>query len=122
MNILNKITKEYPVICWWSGGVTSAVATKLSLDLFNKNNCRVIFIDTKNESDDTYIFKEQCEKWYDIKIETITGIFNSDNKLDNNFGVGYESIQDVWLRNKTLNVANGAVCSSRLKKYVRESW
>lgn len=120
--IMNKIQppKEYPVICWWSGGVTSAVATKLALDIYSKNKCHIIFIDTKNEDDDTYRFKKNCEKWYGKKIEIITGIFNDEN--EDMFGVGYESIQDVWLRNKTLNVANGAVCSSRLKKYVREGW
>jgi hypothetical protein len=66
-------------------------------------------IDTKNEDDDTYRFKEDCEKWYGKEIEIITS-----NK--------YDSIQDVWIKNKSLNVANGAVCSSELKRRVREVW
>ena len=48
------------VICWWSGGVTSAVACKLTIDTFGKDNCRVIFIDTENEHMDTYRFMEDC--------------------------------------------------------------
>jgi 3'-phosphoadenosine 5'-phosphosulfate sulfotransferase (PAPS reductase)/FAD synthetase len=99
------------VICWWSGGVTSAVACKIALDLYGKENCRVIMIDTKNEDDDTYRFLLDCEKWYGKQIEIITAI-----------GSEYESIQDVWIKHKSLNVANGAICSSKLKRAVREKW
>lgn len=99
------------IIGWWSGGITSAVACKLAIDLYGKENVRIIFIDTKNEDDDTYRFMKDCESWYDIEIETITGI-----------GKKYESIQDVWIKNKSLNVARGAICSSSLKKDVRVKW
>ena len=112
------------IICWWSGGITSAVACKLAIDMFGSNNeCRVIMIDTQNEDDDTYRFLKDCEAWYGIKIEMITAI---DNGLpDREFipiGRDYESIQDVWRKNKSLNVAMGAVCSSRLKQRVRDNW
>jgi hypothetical protein len=50
------------IICWWSGGITSAVACKISIDLFGKDNCQVIMIDTKNEHPDTYRFKKDCLK------------------------------------------------------------
>ena len=106
MDIMNS-----KIICWWSGGITSAVACNIAIELYGKENCRVIFIDTKNEDDDTYRFMKDCEKWYGIEIETITGVGNK-----------YESIQDVWIKNKSLNVASGAICSSELKKRVREVW
>ena len=100
------------IICWWRGGITSAVACKIALNLFkDKNECRVIMIDTGNEDDDTYRFKTDCEKWYGQSIEVITEI-----------GKDYESIQDVWTKNKYLNVATGAICSSQLKSRVREKW
>jgi hypothetical protein len=99
------------IICWWSGGLTSAVACKLAINIFGKKRCRIIFIDTKNEDDDTYRFKKDCEKWYGIPIETITAI-----------GEKYESIQDVWRKHLSLNVANGAICSSILKRKCREDW
>ena len=35
------------IICWWSGGVTSAVACKLAIDLYGKDQCKVIMLDTK---------------------------------------------------------------------------
>ena len=104
------------IVGWWSGGVTSAVTCYLCIKLFGRNNCRFIFIDTKNEDDDTYRFKADCNKWYGEgwqwkDIETITDIGNK-----------YESIQDVWMKHKSLNVAHGAICSSELKRRVREKW
>ena len=99
------------IICWWSGGVTSAVACKVAIDLYGIENCRVIMIDTKNEDVDSYRFLKDCEKWYGTTIERITGI-----------GDKYKTIQDVWRKNKSLNVASGAICSSELKRRVREDW
>ena len=99
------------IICWWSGGITSAVACKIALDVFGKDNCQVIMIDTFNEDDDTYRFKNDCEKWYGKPIKIITEI-----------GKDYESIHDVWIKNKSLNVATGAICSTKLKRLVREKW
>lgn len=97
------------IICWWSGGVTSAIACRIAIDIYGIDRCRFIMIDTKNEHDDTYRFKLDCEKWYNKKIEAIS----SDK---------YNSIQEVWIKHKSLNVAKGAVCSSELKRVVREDW
>jgi hypothetical protein len=99
------------IICWWSGGITSAVACKMAIDLFDKDKCRSIFIDTGNEDYDTYRFKDDCEKWFGIPIETITGL-----------GDKFPTIQSVWRHYKSLNVANGAICSSTLKRDVRLKW
>ena len=68
-------------------------------------------IDTHNEHPDTYRFKDECENWYGIPIETITAI-----------GEKYNSIQDVWRGHVSLNVATGAICSTELKRRVREKW
>lgn len=99
------------VICWWSGGVTSAVACKLALDLFGTTNCEVVFIDTGNEDDDTYRFRKDCEKWYGVHIGSITGL-----------GEKFNTIQEVWYHYNSLNVASGAICSSELKRDVRKRW
>lgn len=99
------------IVCWWSGGITSAVACKIAIDIFGIDSCRVIMIDTKNEDEDTYRFKRDCENWYGKSIEVITEI-----------GHEYESIQDVWKKHKSLNVATGAICSTQLKRRVREKW
>lgn len=107
MIVIKHISSDNPVIAWWSGGVTSAVTCKLCIEWFGAENMRVIFIDTKNEYADTYIFKQQCEKWYGKAIETISN-------------ERYESIEDVWYQNVSLNVATGAKCSSELKRVPRE--
>ena len=99
------------IICWWSGGVTSAVACKLAIDLYGLDKCRIIFIDTGNEDEDTYRFKNDCERWYLKEIEIITGL-----------GDKFKTIQSVWYHYKSLNVANGAICSSELKRDVRLKW
>jgi 3'-phosphoadenosine 5'-phosphosulfate sulfotransferase (PAPS reductase)/FAD synthetase len=98
------------VVCWWSGGITSAVACKIAIDIYGSDSCRVIMIDTKNEDKDTYRFKQDCEKWYGCPIEIITALGGDS---------GYETIQDVWRRYKSLNVATGAICSAELKRAVR---
>jgi len=99
------------VICWWSGGITSAAACKIAIRLYGRDNCRVVMIDTCNEHPDTYRFKNDCEEWYGIPIETITAI-----------GKDYDSIQHVWRKHVSLNVATGAICSTQLKRRVRERW
>lgn len=106
---INKISKNNPVIAWWSGGVTSAVVCKLCIEWFGKENVRIIFIDTFNEDSDTYRFKIECEKWYGHWIETI-------------HSKEYSNIKDVWYDYKSLNVASGAICSTHLKRYVREDF
>ncbi len=99
------------IICWWSGGITSAVACRIAIDMYGLENCRIVMIDTGNEHEDTYRFKDDCAKWYGKEIEVISEI-----------GRDYESIQDVWRKYKSLNVAHGAICSTVLKRTVREKW
>lgn len=100
------IDKDNPVIAWWSGGADSAVTCRLCIDWFGKECVRVIFIDTKNEDDDCYRFKKDCEDWYGLEIESIT------NKK-------YDNIEEVWDEYSSLNVATGAICSATLKRQVR---
>lgn len=107
--MFKEIQKDNPVICWFSGGITSAVACKIAIDLFGEDVCRCIFMDTKNEDDDTYRFLKDCENWYGLPIELIT-------RTD------YENIQEVWKQYKGLNFANGAICSSVLKRDLRKQW
>lgn len=99
------------IICWWSGGVTSAVACKKAIELFGLDRCRIIMIDTRNEDGDTYRFKNNCEVWYEKEIESISAIPEK-----------YSAIWDVWRKHKSLNTANGAICSTQLKRKVREDW
>jgi len=99
---------KHPVICWFSGGVTSAVACMIAIETYGIDNCRIVFIDTKNEDSDTYRFMSDCGNLYGKQIESISMV-----------GDKYGSIQDVWRKYKGLNFANGAICSSELKRAAR---
>ncbi len=98
-----------PIISWWSGGADSAITCWLCLKWFGAKNVRVVFIDTHNEDDDTYRFKKDCEQWWGIEIETI-----SSKKWD--------TIEEVWEHYLSLNVATGAICSTELKRVVRQEF
>lgn len=106
---MSKVSADNPVIAWFSAGADSAITCWLCLQYFGKENVRVVFIDTKNEDEDSYRFKADCEKWWGVSIETI-----SSTKWD--------SIEDVWEHYLSLNVATGAICSSELKRLVRQDF
>lgn len=104
--MFKNISKEFPVIGWYSGGVTSAVACKLITDWFGKENVRLVFLDTRNEDSDTYRFMSECQDWTGVEIEYLAN-------------PNYTKIQEVWYKFKSLNVAHGAICSSELKRAMR---
>ncbi len=106
--MISDINKYNPVVAWFSGGITSAVTCYLCIQWFGVENVRVVFIDTKNEDADTYRFLKDCEEWYGLRIESITS--------------KYKRIEDVWFKFLSLNVASGAICSTELKRLVREEW
>ena len=103
------------IICWWSGGITSAVACKKAIDIYGIDRCRLIMIDTHNEHPDTYRFKDDCERWYGNNIDTIS--FKDYAKFND-----ISNISDVWRKHMSLNTATGAICSMTLKRLVREEW
>lgn len=100
------------VICWWSGGITSALACKIAIGLYGRDACRIVMIDTKNEHPDTYRFFDDCQSLYGKDIEVISAIGEGAEYK-------YSCIQDVWEDYLSLNVAHGAICSSELKRQVR---
>jgi len=107
--MLTGINSDNPVIAWWSGGADSAVTCYLCIKWFGLDNVRIVFIDTMNEDDDTYRFKTDCELWFGKPIEVIS----TDQ---------WDSIEDVWEHYLSLNVATGAICSTELKRIVRQKF
>lgn len=108
------------IICWWSGGITSAVACKLTIDLFGKDRCRVIMMDTRNEHEDTYRFRTDCSFWYGLDIEVISAL--GGGQYSKKKFKDFETIQDIWYHYESLNVATGAICSSELKRDLRKEF
>jgi hypothetical protein len=97
------------VVAWWSGGVASALACYIALQVYK--NVVIVFQDTMNEDPDTYRFLFDCEDLYSQPIERISRI-----------GKDFKHIEDVWLKYLSLNTAHGAICSTVLKREVREAY
>lgn len=95
---------EKPVIAWWSAGLTSAVACKMTLSKYD--NVRIVYIETGSAHEDNARFIADCEKWYGQKIELI--------RTDK-----YEDVSDVILTERYVNGPGGARCTTELKKEVR---
>lgn len=94
------------IICWWSGGLTSAVACKKAIE---KWDAHPVYIETGAHHPDTLRFKADCEKWYGKQIETI-----QTNKYEDHFS--------VLKQTKYVNGPAGARCTTELKRKVRERW
>jgi hypothetical protein len=106
---IKKISSQFPVFAWWSGGIASAITCYLCIKWFGVENVRIIFIDTRNEDDDTYRFLNDCQNWYGKEIEHIASL-------------KFKTIQEVWYKYRSLNTATGAICSTHLKRIVREQF
>lgn len=91
------------VIAWWSGGVTSAVATKLALKKYT--DVQIYFCETNQHHLDNLRFIKDCEKWYGQKINILTN-------------TKWMSVEKV-LEHGYINGPGGAYCTKVLKKDVR---
>ena len=93
------------IIAWFSAGITSAVATKFALSMYD--DVEIFYIDIKSQHSDNKRFIEECENWYGRKINII-----SNNK-------GYKDQFDVIQKTKYINGPMGARCTLELKKQTR---
>ncbi len=96
------------MICWFSCGAASAVATKLALIQKQQKPIRIIYIKIHEEHPDNSRFLKECEQWFDHKIET----FGNENYNS--------SIYEVFKRKRYLTGPSGAPCTKTLKKEVRQ--
>lgn len=99
-------SEDGKIIGWWSAGVTSAVACKLAIDAYGKDNVRLIYFQIDSAHPDNKRFKEQCEEWYGKEIE----VWRSEK---------YKDQFDVIRKTRYINGPAGARCTLELKKSVR---
>ena len=92
------------VLCWFSAGITSAVACKKAIEKYGKVEIYYIGIRTAHTDNDRFI--SDCEKWFGQKINTI-----SSRKYFDQF--------DVIEKTGYVNGPDGARCTKELKKEVR---
>lgn len=95
-------------IGWFSCGITSAIACKLAIDEFGKDNVRLFYIEIDSAHEDNERFISDCEKWMGIKVER-----RRCKK--------YRDQYDVIEKQKYVNSPTGAMCTLVLKKDVRRA-
>jgi hypothetical protein len=94
------------IIGWFSCGITSAIACKLALDKYSKENVKLIYIEIDSAHPDNERFISDFEKWTDTKI-----IRRRCKKYKDQF--------EVVEKAKYVNGVGGAMCTKVLKKDVR---
>lgn len=95
------------VICWFSCGDASAVATVLALRKYGQTHDVVVArIVIPSEHPDNERFSEQCSEWFGVPIIKL----QSDE---------YADTWDVWEKRKYIAGIAGAPCTGQLKKAVR---
>ena len=95
------------VVCWFSCGVTSAVAAKMALDHAPDGfDLHIVYCDTRSEHPDNRRFLDDCQEWYGHEIEIIGS-------------TKYHDIWDVFEKTRWLVGTQGARCTVELKKVPR---
>jgi hypothetical protein len=93
------------ILCWFSCGAPSAVASKICLEEFGKDRVLVVNCDTKpSEHPDNYRFFNEVQEWLGVKVVELRN----------------EKFADVDATFKTYMAGiRGAVCTTELKKIPR---
>ncbi|MFK5892875.1 MAG: phosphoadenosine phosphosulfate reductase family protein [Pseudomonadota bacterium] len=99
-----KIKADGFIVAWWSAGVTSAVACKMALEMYD--NVKLYYIKINSAHPDNERFKKDCEKWYGCDIETLQA-------------KDYKDQFEVIEKTGAINTPQGAPCTKLLKKQVR---
>ena len=79
------------IVCWFSCGAASAVATKLALKKYRGREIVIVNQDTGSEHPDNQRFLKDCEKWFGQEIQTIRSekygsiweVFKKTSKIQN---------------------------------------
>ncbi len=93
-------------LIWFSAGCPSAVASKLAIAKYGKENCDVVYCSTNSEHPDNNRFIKDVEKWLDHPIT-----IKHNGK--------YSDVDEVIEKTRYLVGVKGARCSTELKKKIR---
>ncbi len=93
------------IICWFSHGAASAVASKETL--IQHPDAEIACCDTRpSEHEDNYRFSKDCEAWFGKPI-----IFISNSK--------FKDVDEVFEKTRYMSGVRGARCTTELKKIPR---
>ncbi len=90
------------IIGWFSCGITSAVACKMVVDKYGKDNVILVYFVIDSAHEDNERFIQQCEEWIGVKVER----WRSPKYLDQ---------FDVIKKTRYVNGPGGARCTKELK-------
>lgn len=97
------------IVCHFSCGAASAVATKLMLHWRPDYEVLIVNAFLAEEHPDNRRFLADCERWFDHPITVLR---------DEKYGA---SAREVWRRKRFMNSALGAPCSMLLKRELLDS-
>lgn len=102
---------DHRVVCWFSCGAASAVATKMSIEGWKgKRPVHVVYCDTmSSEHPDNQRFFDECQEWFGVKIEKI-----KSRK--------YRDVDEILDKNSWWGGWSGAICTTELKKVPRKEY
>lgn len=95
------------IVSWFSGGITSAVATKIALQIYE--DVVPVFIETGGHHKDMPRFIADCEQWFGVPIKVI-----QDTRFKDHI--------DLCEKVRSVNFVTGAECSRTLKKKQRQKF
>lgn len=97
------------VVCRFSCGAASAVATKLALSKHPNSEVVIHYSDTRSEHPDNERFLKECEGWFGHSITRLTS-------------ERYHDVWDVWTRRRMLvsGQRGFAPCTDELKRMTAE--
>lgn len=100
------------IVVWFSCGVASAVAAKMTVDKYgDKEQVRIVNSPIAEEDIDNYRFLKDAEAWIGLQIEeAINPKYKSCSAVE------------VWNERKFMSGPKGAPCTVELKKQARYLW
>lgn len=98
------------IVSWFSCGATSAVATKLVLTQYGRDQVVIINAFVLEEHEDNRRFLNDCERWFD---HPVTILMNDKY---------HGSTDEVWMRHRYMKGQQGAPCSQKLKRDLLSSF
>lgn len=101
--------KDGRIVCHFSCGAASAVATKLAIEKYGPDNLVIFNAFIKEEDDDNRRFLADCEKWFGHPVTVLR---------DEKYGA---SARQVWRTVRFIKSAYGAPCAINLKREVIEA-
>lgn len=105
------VSPDDKIVVWFSCGAASAVAAKLTIDLYGARRVRVVNNPIMQEDEDNRRFLADVEKWLGVEIESATHSKYPDG-----------DVEKIWDDRQFMAGVMGAPCTTIAKKQARQEW